>query len=147
MRLSIAWPKLLGTLLLVESGGIILLQASSWSGRFRSASAGDWCGFVVAILFFFASYFLFCGRNWARLTVIAIGTCSAAIIIWFRVASSITTWRMFSPETGRHPFQIWQSVADDVGFGLVFFLTPLAFIVCTLCHRDVVATFRPETDK
>ena len=147
MRLSIPWPKLLGTMLLIESAGIILLQASSWSGRFRSASAGDWCGFVVAILFFVASCFVYCGRDWARLTVIAIGTCSAAIIIWFRVASSIMAWRMFDPETNRHPFQICQSVADDVGFGLAFFLAPLAFIICTLCHRDVVATFRPETDK
>jgi hypothetical protein len=152
MRLSMSWPKLLGSVLLLEAAGIILLQASFWSVQspsgFPSVTASSWCELAVTILFSFVSYAVYRGHNWARLTVIFLGIGWILFFTYSRIAATIHAWYQFDPYGGRYPFRIWQVLADDVGSLLVMFVAPLAFVICTLCHRDVAATFgrqAPET--
>jgi hypothetical protein len=149
--LSISWPKLVGTLLLIQSAGFILLQGDFWWYRLGPdhgpMAAWEFWRLVVALLFPFLSYCVYRGHDWARLTVIALGFCLAAVIVWRMSEALIHYAGVHDESTSTRSFGLWQlvEIADSLGVGLSQFLAPLAFIVCVLCHRDVAAAFHSAT--
>jgi hypothetical protein len=149
--LSISWPKLVGTLLLIQSTGFILQQPNFWWYRLGSdqgpVAAWEFWRLVVALLFSLLSYCVYRGHDWARLTVIALGICLAPVIVW-RISEAVIHYAGSPDEsTSTRSFWLWQfsEIADSLGSGLSQFLVPLAFIVGVLCHRDVAAAFHSET--
>jgi hypothetical protein len=149
--LSISWPKLVGSLLLIQSTGFILLQAYFWWYRLGPdqgpMAAWESWRLVVALLFSFLSYCVYRGHDWARLTVIALGICLAGLVMWQIVEALIYVAGRHDESTSARSFGLWQlvEIANSLGLGLSQFLAPLAFIVCVLCHRDVAAAFHHAT--
>jgi uncharacterized membrane protein YqaE (UPF0057 family) len=149
--LSVSWPKLIGTLLLLQSAGFILRQGDFLWYRLGPGqgpmAAWEFWRLVLALLFPFLSYCVYRGHDWARLTVIALGFCLAAVI--FRRISEAVIHYAGVPDKSISPrsFGLWQlaEIADSLGVGLSQFLAPLAFIVCVLCHRDVATAFHSAT--
>jgi hypothetical protein len=148
---SVSWPKLVGTLLLIQSAGFILQQGDFLWYRMGSGpvpmAAWEFSRLVVALLFPFISYCVYRGRDWARLTVIALAFCFATVIVW-RISEALIHFAGVHDGTASTPnFALWQlaEIADNLGVGLSQFLAPMAFIVCVLCHRDVAAAFHSAT--
>jgi hypothetical protein len=149
--LSVSWPKLVGTLLLIQLAGFILQLGSFFWYRMGSGpvpmAAWEFSRLVVALLFPFLSYCVYRGRDWARLTVIAPAFCLATVIVW-RISEALIHFAGVHDEAASTPnFGLWQlaEIADNLGVGLSQFLAPMAFIVCVLCHRDVAAAFHSAT--
>jgi drug/metabolite transporter (DMT)-like permease len=107
-------------------------------------AAWEWWRLVVALVFSFVSYCVYRGRNWARLTVIALGLCLAGLVMWQLGAAVIDIAGRHNESTSTRSFGLWQlvEIANSLGLGISQFLAPLAFVVCVLCHRDVAAAFR-----
>ncbi|HVF73068.1 MAG TPA: hypothetical protein VM940_15810 [Chthoniobacterales bacterium] len=149
--LSISWPKLVGSLLLVQSAGFILSQGDFLWYRLAPGqgpmAAWEFWRLVAALLFPFLSYCVYRGHDWARLTVIAVGFCLAALIVW-RISEALMHYASaHDKSTGTRSLGLWQiaEIADTFGVGLSQFLAPLAFVICVLCHRDVAAAFHSAT--
>ena len=149
--LSVSWPKLVGTILLIQSAGFILQQGNFLWYRLRPdhapMAAWEFWWLVVALLFPILSYCVYRGHNWARLTVIALAFCLATVIVW-RISEGVIHFSGVHDEAAStRNFGLWQlaEIADNLGVGLSQFLAPMAFIVCVLCHRDVIASFHPAT--
>lgn len=147
--LSISWPKLLGSILLIESAGLIFLQAYFWWYRFgpdqSPLAAWEWWRLILSLFFSFVSYCVYRGRDWARLTVIVLGVCLGILIIWYIASGVIDVAGRHDESESTRSFLLWQfvEIANTLGGGLAWVLAPLAFVVGVLCHRDVAAAFRP----
>ena len=145
--LSVSWPKLVGSILLIQSAGFLLQQGDFLWYRMGSGplpmAAWEFSRVVVALVFPFLSYCVYRGRDWARLTVIALAFCLATVIVW-RMSEGVIHFAGVDDEEASTPhFGLWQlaEIADNLGVGLSQYFAPMAFIVCVLCHRDVAAAF------
>jgi formate hydrogenlyase subunit 3/multisubunit Na+/H+ antiporter MnhD subunit len=148
--LSVSWPKLIGTILLIQSAGFILQQGNFFWYRLRPdhepMAAWEFWWLVVALLFPFLSYGVYRAHNWARLAVIAVSFCLAAVTIW-RIGEALIHYAGLPNASSTRNFGLWQfaEIADNLGVGLSQYLALTAFIVCVLCHRDVTASFHSAT--
>jgi hypothetical protein len=149
--LSVSWPKLVGSILFIQSAGFLLQQGDFLWYRMGSGPfpmpVWEFSRVVVALLFPFLSYCVYRGRDWARLTVIALAFCLATVIVW-RICEGVIHFAGVHDEAAITPhFGLWRiaEIGDNLGVGLSQYLAPMAFIVCVLCHRDVAAAFHSAT--
>jgi len=92
--------------------------------------------FAVGMFLIPLSYFLYRGRSWARVVLIALCLC----IILALLITGITAIREQSQPLGQLHYQI--AIA---GFIVAFSAVPL-FLIMLLRHPDVVAAFRHEDE-
>jgi hypothetical protein len=146
---SSAWPKLLGLICGCTSFGLVVSPLQDW-WIFHSVTKTGlgfwfwvfWLGsFVLLVL----SYPLYCARDWARRAVLVLGVCFTLAII---NSFAKTAWFEYSirasATTTQERIERFTSSISRIGMG-VCILGPQLFLLCALCHRDVVAAFRQRT--
>lgn len=149
-RRSLEWPKLIGSVLALEALGIFLIQARLlfWS----SANSGwpdplsTWLWLLFATSLCLLAYFVYRAHNWARRIVIGLFVCLGAFALFMPILKEVG-----EREHARSHSEEWplasqvESALSSFGMSFSAFLAPIAFIIGTLWHRDVAASFRAPT--
>jgi hypothetical protein len=92
-----------------------------------------WLSFATFLLLL--GYFVYRAHNWARRIVIGLCLCLGAFFVYGCSAAEVSWAR------GMSLARVIEHALDHVGLYLCS-LTPVAFIIGVLCHRDVAASFR-----
>ena len=152
MSHRVAWPKMIGGILALESAGLILWQHEWWWYRI-SVTHGhvmgvEWFFLALAVVLSALSYYVYCAREWARRAVIVLGLIAVATLI-LNIADAAFHEIGRVPEFAREvtsEARAWQirSVVRSAGATLCV-AAPLALLVCVLAHRDVACLFRTRT--
>jgi|SRR4051794_21106585 hypothetical protein len=135
----LSWPRLAG----IASGvfGASLAGASSaqfWEANsFRGQDLPSFVAAVCGCLFLFLAFPLYAGRDWARRAfLVTTYSLLAAIAISFAV---------MIVQQARSPSELYPAHRLLIGLcTLVAILTPPAFVLVVLHHRDVRRAFRAK---
>ena len=138
-RSSLSWPQLTG----IASGvfGVSIAGASAaqfWAAdSFRGQGLPSSVAAVSGCLFLFLAFPLYAGRDWARRVCLVTTYCVlAAIALSFSLMVVQQAW---SPSAS-HP-----TLGVLIGLSaLVAILTPPAFVLVVLHHRDVRRAFQAQ---
>jgi glucose uptake protein GlcU len=89
------------------------------------------------------SYALYHGRDWARRAVVVVGVCLSILAIIGFAMRAVAESRIYDAHviTGEMRVQQALGALGQVGLALCV-VAPQLFVICVLCHRDIVATFR-----
>ena len=151
MSHRLAWPKLLGSLLAIESVGLILWQQEWWWYRMQGNNGPvmtvEWFFLALAFVLCVLSCGVFCAREWARRAVIVLALLALAAML---ASIPYTAFH----EIGRIPefadkvtpeARAWQiRFAVSSTWITLCSAAPLALLVCVLAHRDVASLFHPR---
>jgi len=159
-RLAIAWPKLVGGILALESLGLILWQLKWWWWRayvtHGHIMAQEIVWLVIALLVATLTYGVYRGHVWARWSVIGAGFCAIAFLFVASAIDTVQSWRR-TAEWGRSVTpgghvsgellaQLILDVASETGVALCI-AAPIALLIALLFHRDVAPQFTTDATK
>jgi phosphatidylserine synthase len=138
-RSSLSWPRLAG----IASGvfGVSLAVASAaqfWAAdSFRGQGLPSSVAAVCGCLFLFLAFPLYAGRDWARRAFLA--------TTYFVLAAIAISFSLMVVQQARMPSASHPTLRLLIGLcALITILTPPAFVLVVLHHRDVRRAFQAQ---
>ena len=138
-RSSLSWPRLAGIASSVFGASLAIISAAQfWAAdSFRGQGLPSSVAAVSGCLFLFLAFPLYAGRDWARRAFLA--------TIYFVLGAIAISFALMVVQQASSPSASHPTLELLIGLcALVALLTPPAFVLAVLHHRDVRRAFQAQ---